>query len=143
MAILVNNNEEDRRRKRSENGHHISIPASKEIFHYVIGNLNPGGSYKVWMSVTTTFGRTYMSPEKSVSLGIQTPTADKSTLDQIKDFIIQPWFLGVLGGVIFILILIILICCVCKRSSNKKHADDLPIELQNANPPQTVRKTTR
>ena len=64
----------------------------------------------------------------------------KSTMEQIKDFIIQPWFLGVLGGVILILILILVLCCACRRSSNKKDVDNLPIELQNT---EAVRKTTR
>lgn len=102
------------------------------------------------MSVLTALGRTYESPEQSVLL--QTPFIDgkkpvasekKSLMKQIKDFIIQPWFLGVLGGVIVILVLLLLLCCICRRSSSKKDVDDLPIELENTTHPEAVRKAPR
>ncbi len=103
------------------------------------------------MGVATSLGRTYKSPEEnkllripSKEITISPPTKivskSKSTMDQMKDFIVQPWFLGVLGGVIFLLIVLLLLCCLCKRSSNKKEVDNLPIELQNT---ESVRKAPR
>lgn len=139
-----------RRRKRNEERFPIYIPALEELYHYVVDDLVPGESYKVKMSVRTALGRIYYSPEESVLL--QTSVDDgkkpiasekKSLMKRIKDFIIQPWFLGVLGGVIVILVLFLLLCCICRRSSSKKDADDLPIELENTNHPEAVRKAPR
>ncbi|CAB3986466.1 roundabout homolog 1-like isoform X1 [Paramuricea clavata] len=135
----ANEEKQGRRRKRNEERKEIVIPASLERYYHVIGDLTPGGSYNIRMSVSTTLGRTYSSPEKSILLPSPFMSEKKSTMEQIKDFIIQPWFLGVLGGVILILILILVLCCVCRRSSNKKDVDNLPIELQNT---EAVRKTT-
>ena len=141
---------EVQRHKRNEERFPIYIPASEELYHYVIDDLVPGESYTVSMHVQTTLGRTYYSPEESVLLQKsfdegKKPIASekKSLMNRIKDFIIQPWFLGVLGGVIVILVLFLLLCCICRRSSSKKDANDLPIELENTNHPEAVRKAPR
>lgn len=93
------------------------------------------------MSVATTLGRTYTSPQKSIALRVPVDVTKKSKMDHIRDFIIQPWFLGALGGVIVLLILILLMCCICRRSSTMKDMDS--IELQDTNPPEAVRKAPR
>lgn len=140
----MNEKEQERRRKRSEKGDEIEISASLDQLHRVIGGLTPGVGYNVRMNVVTTLGRIYSSPTRSISSIVPLPrrplaNEGKSTMEQIKDFIIQPWFLGVLGAVIIVLLVVLVLCCLCKHS-NKKDVDDLPIELQN---PQAVRKATR
>ena len=128
-----------RRRKRNEDSREIHIETPSEL-RYVVDDLIPGESYSIRMIASTSLGRTYSSPEESILLRTAVVSSHKSTLEQIKDFIVQPWFLGVLGGLIFLLILLLLLCCVCRRSSKKKNVDDLPIEMQNT---QTVRKPPR
>ena len=103
-------------------------------YQFIIDALDPGMKYKVWMTATTAKKHQYNSKEQFVTLKQkeiitvqQKGSTSESLLDKIKTFVLQPWFLGVLGGVLVILIAIILICCLCKRSSPKKDVDTFSI----------------
>ena len=93
------------------------------------------------MVATTVNGHHYFSQEQKFNTMpiIITQTSPSKSLEQeIKEFILQPWFLGLLGGLIVLLILLIIFCCFCKRSSAKN--DDLPIPLQDRNNFEAIRK---